>query len=129
MMIASFLQLPGNALDLLLQSNEPGKGFQGLRVQGLPFFVFHLLGQVAQRLPPGDHYLSLVGLLPGCNQVQEGGLACPVTSHQANPFTRVHLETDPVEQDIRPEPYAYVVDRYHPLNPFLSRLEFMMAQK
>jgi hypothetical protein len=75
--------------------------------------VFHLLGQISDSLSCCLDHPALIRGLPSGYQVQDGGFACAVTTHQSDAVTRVYLETDPVKQDEGSKSNAYIVNGYH----------------
>ena len=106
-------QFGSYGIDPFFKGQHRCKRIQRLPVKGFALLVLHLLRKVSHFGSPTFHDPPLIRLLPPVNEIQDGGLACPVTPHQPDTISRIDLETDLVEEHLGPESYGYIINGYH----------------
>ena len=108
-------------LQLVLQLVDGGEGREGLVEHRAVAVGYHLLGQVAHRLPRRHDKGARSGLLQSGEDFEEGRLACAVFPYKAYAVLVAKVKGDVAEKCLAGELYGYVVGCNHLRFHFMSR--------
>jgi len=103
----------GEALDFGLQLRDVAEDLLTLTEYGTLVTRLHHLRQVADAYSLGTADDSLRRLGNSSQELEEGGLPCPVLPHQSDTLLGGDDERDVFEEGLSPKVYRYVIDADH----------------
>ena len=103
----------GEALDFGLQLRDMAEDLLTLTEDGTLVARLHHLRQVADADPLRTTDDALRRLGNSSQELEEGGLPCPVLSHQSDTLLGGDDEREVFEEGLSPEIYRYVIDADH----------------
>ena len=103
----------GEALDFSLQLRDVAEDLLTLAKYGTLITRLHHLRQVANADPLGTADDALRRLGDSSQELEEGGLPCPVLPHQSDTLLGGDDERDVFEEGFSPKGYRYIIDADH----------------
>ena len=103
----------GEALDFSLQLRNMAEDLLALGEDGALIARLHHLWQVADADPLRTDDDALSRLSDSSQELEEGGLPCPVLSHKSDTLLGGDDEREVFEEGLSPKVYRYVIDADH----------------
>ena len=113
----------GEALDFGLQLRDVAEDLLALAEDGTLIARLHHLRQVADTYSLGTADDALSRLSDSSQELEEGGLPCPVLSHQSDTLLGGDDEREVFKEGLSPKVYRYVIDADHEEGKWRKRRE------